>query len=159
KPAGIFDYRIHAGFLREFQSGNIARISKGMSQCNVALEFVIEIVRRIGHAAAEERRGSIENAVVGLSALIHGGGIDKWLEGRTHLALGLSRPVELGLLKIAPADHGFDVACSIVDCQQSALRSRILLKQHSGRMVRIERDDPYICEVSGSKNLLRRFML
>src|SRR2546423_1379497 len=130
-----------------------------MYQGNIALKFVIEVVGLIGNAATQEDCRSVQNYVVRLSALVDRGGVDERLKGRTYLALRLSSPVEFRLLKITPADHGFDISGSIVERQQRPLRSRILIKKHSCSLVWIQGNDLYISEVSGNENLLGRFVL
>src|SRR5437016_10914543 len=102
-----------------------------MTQCDIALKLVVEVMRGVGHAAAEECRRSVQNVVVRSRPLVYRSGINKRLKGRTYLALGLRGAVEFGLLKIAPADHGFDVARSIINRQQGPLGGGILLQQHS----------------------------
>src|SRR5262249_18792378 len=117
----IFNHGRHANALREFQSGNIARIGQRMLQGNIALKLVVEVVRLVGYASAQEDRGSVEYDVIRLRALIDRCRIDKRLKRRSHLALRLCRAIKFGFLKVASSDHGLDVSGSIIERQQGSL--------------------------------------
>ena len=95
KTPGIVNDRIHTHFLGQLQSWNVARIGQRVPQSDVALKFVIEIMRSIRNASAEERCRGIQNQVVRLGALVDCGGINKRFERRSHLALCLNCAIEL----------------------------------------------------------------
>ena len=53
--------------------------------------------------------------------------IDVHLEGAACLADGLGGAIEFRFAEIVAADHSFDLAGWIVNCEQRALRGRLLL--------------------------------
>jgi hypothetical protein len=86
-------------------------------------------------------------------AVVEGGRVDKWLERRAGLALGLRRPVELALVEAEAADQGSTrPVCGSIDHHRAA-DLRHLLQAHSRLQTRRPVD---IDNIPGIEHLCRR---
>ena len=122
------DYTLHADVVEQTHGGDVARISESAAIGDASLEFVVVVVRRIILAAAAEGDRLVDHRVERRDALLERVGVNVNLERAAGLPQSLRGAVELRIVEIVAADHGFDFAGGIVDGEQSGLRRRLLFE-------------------------------
>src|SRR5205085_1010334 len=93
-------------------------------------ELLVIVMRSVRPRRRFEADGLIQNGVVRTGALVNHSRVDVRLERRTHLPQRLRNAIEFGFVEVASTNHRFDSAGRVVDGQQRALRSRILLQAY-----------------------------
>src|SRR6185437_3379945 len=128
KLARVVFNRADADLICEFQRRDVQRLRQRAAQRDGSFVVLVVVVRRVRPGGSLEGEWRIQDRVVGTSALIDRGSVDVRLERRSNLPQRLGCAIELGEIKVAPANHGANISGSVVDSQQSSLSSRILLQ-------------------------------
>ena len=115
--------------LRHSDRGYVARVRQRAAQSDIAFKAGVVVVRRVSAGGGLEGHGGVQNEVVRRRSPVDGGGVHVGFEGRARLPQSLGRAIELGVVEVASADHGADFAAGIVEREQCALDSGVLLKR------------------------------
>ncbi len=130
------DNRLAARQLLQLDRRCVVADLEGPPQGGDAVVLLIVVFGAVGELTGavgqEERR--IEDGVGRREAMLEGGQIDEWFEGRSTLKRRLDRTVELAALKIETTDQGENRSRAVVHRDQRALDLRLLEQVHDQRL-------------------------
>src|SRR6185295_11946489 len=101
--------------MQQLDCRDITRLRYGTSQRDGALKLAIVVLWRPLSLSTWKADRAVFNGVIRVHSLIQSQGEDKWLKRRAGLTKRLRGPVELALVEVVTAYHGFHSACGRVE--------------------------------------------